>query len=78
MSTYLKAGDVRQPNDLYRRINEHGIKAWHWAGYYGDVITEAELRMFVYMRPSAEWLAIWKNHLPPPETIRNWPQKRVA
>jgi hypothetical protein len=57
---YLKAGDVRQKGDVYRRLD--GPKGvWYDATPIGDIITDHETQTYLYFRPCTEWYNLHMN-----------------
>lgn len=54
MVYHLKAGDKRQWGDYKRQIAKPGT--WYPVdSWFGDIITEYELRTWLYVRPHYNW-----------------------
>ena len=57
---YLKPGDRRIPGDVVRhRDGPQGV--WHDVRNH-DIITEYELRTYIYFRPNQEWRRLHMTH----------------
>jgi hypothetical protein len=56
---YLKAGDKRLLGDVFRPANDSSpSKPWKFVATWGDIVTEEELKNWMYFRPSREWIEL--------------------
>ena len=52
LSEVIKPGEVKQPKDMYKAIENWEIRVKEWEGHYGEVISEKiKLAVLVGMGP---------------------------